>query len=116
MSKYIKRYGAKKEKLYVLMKIISVEIPVKEPHHHLVIEWKRGNKKSETTAADQNLSAESPAAVFLETFTKHSVFFKDNKTGKYHKKMAILKVKGKNVAGKEKLLGEIELDIAEYAG
>jgi len=49
MSKYIKRYGAKKEKLYVLMKIISVEIPVKEPYSKIVIQWKRGNKKSETT-------------------------------------------------------------------
>jgi len=52
----------------------------------------------------------------METFTKHSLFFKDNKSGKYHKKMALIKVKGTNVGGKEKLLGEIELDIAAYAG
>src|SRR5687768_10110215 len=115
MSKYIKRYGAKKEKLYVLMKIISVEMPVKEAYNKIVIEWKRGNKKSETTA-DQNLTPYSPVAVFLETFTKHSLFYKDNKTGKYHKKMALLKVKGNNAGGKEKLLGEIDLDIAEYVG
>lgn len=116
MSKYIKRYGAKKEKLYVVMKIISVEMPVKENYTKVVIEWKRGNKKSETQS-DQNLSPEAPIAVFLESFTKHSLFYKDNKTLKYHKKVALMKVRGtKKIGGKEKLLGEIELDIAEYVG
>ena len=50
MSKYLKRYGSKKEKYYVFMKIISVESPVMEPYNNVVIEWKRGNKKSETTS------------------------------------------------------------------
>ena len=115
MSKYIKRYGAKKEKLYVLMKIINVAIPVKESYSKVTIEWKRGNKKSETSG-DQNLTPSIPVAHFLETFNKHSLFYKDNKTSKYHKKNVVLKVKGTTEANKEKLLGEIELDIAEYAG
>jgi hypothetical protein len=30
MAKYLKRIGAKKEKFLVIMKILSVDIPVKE--------------------------------------------------------------------------------------
>ena len=50
MSKYLKRYGSKKEKYYVFMKIVSVDIPVREIFNKVVIEWKRGNKKSETVS------------------------------------------------------------------
>jgi hypothetical protein len=48
MSKFIKRLGAIKEKFYVFMKIISVEIPVKEECNKVYIEWRRGNKRSVT--------------------------------------------------------------------
>lgn len=48
MSKYLKRYGSKKEKFYVFMKIQSVELPVNETYSKVVIEWRRGNKKNET--------------------------------------------------------------------
>lgn len=42
------RMGAKKEKFLVIMKILSIEVPVKEPVSRMSIEWKRGKKKSET--------------------------------------------------------------------
>ena len=93
MSKYLKRYGSKKEKYYVFMKIISVALPVKEHYSKVVIEWRRGDKKSETVS-EQSLSPENPVAVFLETFSKHSLFYKDNKTGKFFKKVAKFKVRG----------------------
>ena len=32
----------------IVMKILYVEIPVKEPVQRMTIEWKRGAKKSET--------------------------------------------------------------------
>lgn len=68
------------------------------------------------TQSDQYLSKDSPVAVFLETFTKHSVFYKSVKTGKYHKKLAIFKVKGYNKNKKQKVLGELQIDLANFVG
>jgi hypothetical protein len=48
MAKFLSRMGTKKEKFLIMMKIISVEIPVKETVTKMSIEWKRGDKKSET--------------------------------------------------------------------
>jgi hypothetical protein len=53
-----------------------------------------------------------PVAVFLETFTKHSVFYKDPKNNTYFKKIASFKVKCLGEAKKEKIIGEIDLDIS----
>jgi hypothetical protein len=111
MSKFIKRIGSVKEKFYVFMKIISVEIPVKERYTNVVIEWKRGNKKS-VTGGDKFISPDYKEAIFDETFTKHSVFYKDQKNNIFFRKLANFRVKGVNENGKEKIIGEIDLDIS----
>lgn len=49
MLKGVRRIGYKKEKFYVYMKIVSLEIPVKEPFTNVHIEWKRGNKTMQTS-------------------------------------------------------------------
>lgn len=61
MLKGIKRIGFKKEKFYVYMKIVSVEIPVKEPFTNVRVEWKRGNKRS-ITEQERFLTPQQPIA------------------------------------------------------
>lgn len=50
-TKLFKRVGTKKEMHLILMKIIAIDIPVKEPTKNIKIEWKRGNLKLETNKA-----------------------------------------------------------------
>ena len=50
MAKFFARLGSKKELHLVLMKILQLEIAVSEPYERISIEWKRGEKKSETKA------------------------------------------------------------------
>jgi hypothetical protein len=40
--------GTKKEKFLIQMKVVSIEIPVKEKMTGVTVFWKRGDKKSET--------------------------------------------------------------------
>lgn len=117
MAKFLSRMGTKKEKFLIIMKIISVEIPVKESVTRMSIEWKRGNKKSETQNAFE-LSPESPLALVNEAFSKLSIFYHSTKTGKYQKKIANIRVKGYTAASalKEKILGELDLDISMFVG
>ena len=44
MSRFLRDLKYKKEKYYVYMKIVSLEIPVKESFTNVFVEWKRGNK------------------------------------------------------------------------
>lgn len=115
MSKFLMRMGTKKERFLVLMKILSVEIPVKETVSKMTIEWRRGNKKSETKTPFE-LTREKPIAYVNETFSKASIFYKSTKTEKYFKKLANIRVKGYTTSGgnKEKILGELELDISLF--
>jgi hypothetical protein len=55
-------------------------------------------------------------AVINETFSKSSVFYKSTKTEKYFKKLAYIRVKGyaASTGNKEKLMGELELDISLF--
>ena len=113
MSKVFRDLGSKKEKYYVIMKIISVEIPVKEKYTNVHLEWKRGSKKSNTKQTLE-LTPQNPVAVFLETFSKHSVFYTKNNT--IYKKLINIRIKGTNEQKKDKLLGEIDLNISEFVG
>jgi len=87
MSKFLMRMGTKKEKFLVLMRILSVEIPVKETISRMSVEWRRGNKKSETKTPFE-LTKEKPIAFLNETFSKISIFYKSTKSEKYFKKLA----------------------------
>ena len=83
----------------------------------MTIEWRRGDKKSETRTTFE-LQPGKPLAFVNETFSKSSVFYLNNKTGKYFKKLAVIRVKGYTESGgnKEKIMGEIELDISNFVG
>ena len=109
--------GAKKQKFLIIMKILSVEIPVKEIVQRMSIEWRRGDKKSETRTTFQ-LEPSKPLAFVNETFSKSSVFYLNNKTGKYFKKLAVIRVKGymESSENKERIIGELELDISNFVG
>ena len=109
--------GAKKQKFLIIMKILSVEIPVKELVQRMSIEWRRGDKKSETRTTFE-LDPSKPLAFVNETFSKSSVFYLNSKTGKYFKKMAVIRVKGymESFGNKEKVIGELELDISNFVG
>ena len=111
------RMGAKKQKFLIIMKILSVEIPVKEIVQRMSIEWRRGDKKSETRTTFQ-LEPSKPLAFVNETFSKSSVFYLNNKTGKYFKKLAVIRVKGymESSGNKERIIGELELDISNFVG
>ncbi len=74
------------------MKILSIEISVTEVIERISIEWKRGEKKSETKAMFE-LSPMKHQALINETFTKSSVFYFAPKTQTYFKKMAHIRVK-----------------------
>jgi hypothetical protein len=50
MAKFFARLGSKKELHMIIMKIIQLEIAVTESYERISIEWKRGEKKSETKA------------------------------------------------------------------
>lgn len=81
------------------------------------IEWKRGKKKSETINPFE-LNPAKPLALVNETFSKSSVFYLSSKTGKYFKKIANIRVKGYSASSnvKEKVIGELELDISQFVG
>lgn len=83
----------------------------------MTIEWRRGDKKSETRTTF-DLSPKKPLAFVNETFSKASVFYMNSKTGKYFKKLAIIRVKGytQSSGNKEKVMGELELDISNFVG
>lgn len=91
-TKFIKRVGTKKEMHLVLMKVISIEIPVKEQTKNVKIEWKRGNLRLETSK-QIDISPEAPQAEVGHTFKKLSAFYRNQKTGKYQTKYANLYVK-----------------------
>jgi hypothetical protein len=59
----------------------------------MTIEWRRGDKKSETRTTFE-LKPENPLAFVNETFSKSSVFYLNSKTGNYFKKLAVIRVKG----------------------
>ena len=109
------RMGTKKEKFLVLMKVLSIEIPVKEPVSRMTIEWKRGDKKSETKTPFA-ITPEQPVAYVNETFSKASVFYRSTKTDKYFKKLVHIRARGFTQSGgaKEKILGELELDLSLF--
>ena len=93
------------------MKILSLELTVSEPFERISIEWKRGEKKSETKAIFE-VSPQKHQTLINETFTKTSVFYFASKSQTYFKKMANIRVKGYTLGGKERCLGEVELDIS----
>jgi hypothetical protein len=93
MEKFFQRFGSKKEKFLVLMKILQLEISVQEPFEKISIEWKRGEKKSETKAIFE-LSPHKQQTQINETFTKSSVFFFSHKSQTYFLKLANIRVRG----------------------
>ena len=88
--------------------------PLTDSYEKISIEWKRGEKKSETPAIFE-LSPHKQATQINETFSKSSVFYYSPKQQTYHKKLAQIRVKG-FLNGKEKLLGETEIDISAFVG
>ena len=115
MFKGISRLGYKKEKFFVYMKIIQVEVPVKETFSNVCVEWKRGNK-SRITSGSKSLTPQQQVVTFEETFSKHSIFYRDEKNNNTYQKFALFKVRGNNEEGKPKILGEINLNISSYVG
>lgn len=114
MAKFFKRLGSKKERYLILMKILSLEIGVTEPVERISIEWRRGEKKSETSTIF-DLSPTKHQTLINETFSKTSVFYFAPKTQTFFKKLAHIKVKGFTF-GKERSLGECELDLSVLVG
>jgi hypothetical protein len=75
MAKFFQRIGTKKERFLILMKILQLEVsPLTETFERISIEWKRGEKKSETPAIFE-LSSHKQATQINETFSKSSVFY-----------------------------------------
>lgn len=69
MAKYFQRIGSKEESFLIIMKILSLEIAVTEAYERISIEWKRGEKKTETKAIFE-LSPQKHTTLINETFTK----------------------------------------------
>jgi hypothetical protein len=85
--------GTKKEMFLILMRVVSIEIPVKEPFCNVKIQWKRGDLKLETSNRI-TIDPEVPVTKIDHTFKKYSAFYRNTKTGKYQAKLASLFVKG----------------------
>ena len=116
MAKFFQRLGSKKEKYLVLIKILSIEVSVTEVIERISIEWKRGEKKSETKAMFE-LAPQKHQALINETFSKSSIFYYAPKAQTYFKKLTQIRVKGyAAVGGKEKSLGVVEIDISQFVG
>lgn len=62
------------------MRILSVDIPVKEPTTDVTIEWKRGQKKS-VAKASSDITPLNHVLLFEDVFKKMSYFYKDEKKG-----------------------------------
>ena len=92
-SKFFSRVGTKKEMHLVVVRVASIEVPVKEEVSNIKIEWQRGDQKTETSRV-YVLTPEQPKTIIDESFQKRSAFYKSSKTLKYHQKLAILTVKG----------------------
>jgi hypothetical protein len=106
----------------ILMRVVSIEVPVREPYCNVKVQWKRGDLKLETTNRIV-IDPEVPVTVIDHTFKKYSAFYRNSKTGKYRTKLAQISIKGQangesaiNQPGaiKPKLLGELELDLASF--
>ena len=82
MAKFFQRVFTTKEFFYLQMKILSVDISVKELTTDVIIEWKRGHKKSQAKGSEP-LSPLNHVTLFDQTFKKMSVFFKDEKKGNF---------------------------------
>jgi hypothetical protein len=85
--------GTKKEKHLIIMRIVSIEIPVKEPYCNVKIQWKRGDLKLETTSRIV-INPDQPCTQVDQIFKKLSAFYRSTKSGKYQQKMAHISVKG----------------------
>lgn len=92
-SKLFKRVGTKKEMHIILMKVISIEIPVREPYCNVKIQWKRGDLKLETSSRIA-IQPEEPVTKINHVFKKLSAFYRNTKTNKYQTKLAHLTVRG----------------------
>ena len=95
MAKFFARLGSKKELYQISMKILQLEVAVTENYERISIEWKRGEKKSETKALF-DLNPHKQSTLINETFTKSSQFYFAPKSQTFHKKLALIRVKGFN--------------------
>ena len=96
----------------IIMKVLWVEIPVKEEVFQVRIEWTRGDFKREGKKRLE-LNPDNYRKDVDEIFLKMSAF-KRKANGSYKIKNAIFTVTGLNHLGKVKFLGEIEVELSQY--
>jgi len=83
MAKYLNRISnTVKESLLIHVHVLGVYLPVLQPVDKLVVDWKRGNARSQTQK-QLSISPECPIAEFDEAFRKLSIFYREPKRGKY---------------------------------
>ena len=103
----------------ILMKIISLEIPVKETISNIKIEWKRGDLERMSKRVYE-LRPEEPKCKVSEMFVKLSAFYRNPNNGKYQPKEIKITVSGmadaKDPEPVPKFLGELEFNLADYVG
>ena len=114
MSKYIKRMKTQKERYLIVMNILSLKMDVTEDVDKIIIEWRRGNKKS-VTRDFYRLSTLNQVTDVGEIFKKLSVFYKDEKKGVFMKKNVLMKLTG-CVKNKVKSLGHVQFDLSGLVG
>jgi len=68
------------------MSILSLTMQSEENIDKIVIDWKRGDKKS-STRSFYTITPDQRIAEINETFKKLSLFFKDEKKGTFQRKM-----------------------------
>jgi len=94
MAKFLSRLlgPTKKEMHIVLMKVLAIEIPVKETVSNISIQWTRGDfsiaskNKYELKPEAQNCEMKN------EMFVKLSAFYRNSTTGKYQSKSITISI------------------------
>ncbi len=77
----------------IIMKLVAIEVPVKEIVYDIKFIWSRGDLTRETKRTYE-LTPERPRCEIGETFLKLSSFYRSPKNGKYQSKLAHITVKG----------------------
>ncbi len=107
----MKMFEPKDSDMYmIIMKVVSIEIPVKEDSFQVRVEWTRGDLKREGRKRFDITPTETKVQV-NETFLKMSAF-KRKANGSYGNKKAHIAVTGFNHIGKVKFLGELDLELS----
>ena len=105
-----------REQFMVIIKVVTLDIPVKEEVKQVHIDWVRGDFKREGQKKFNMGEGLQKVENINEMFLKQSKFIKLKKINQYKPKNCLFNIQGLNNAGKTKVLGELEIELTQFIG